>query len=69
MRNRQVSPTTTVKLFNLEQWISQPDPQTGESRDRKVQTLAYQIPYGMAKGLKGNAESGKHLPGTFFKIA
>lgn len=53
-------------LFNLEKWISQQE--NGRRVERKQQTLAYQIPYGMAKGLKQKAETARHLPGTFFKI-
>lgn len=53
-------------LFNLEKWISQVE---NEKRvERKQSTLAYQVPYQMAKGLKMKAETGRHFPGTFFKI-
>jgi len=60
---------TTIKstaLFNLEQYVSIME---GDVRkENKVKTLAYQIPYGMAKGLAHKAKTSPQVLGTFFKI-
>lgn len=61
MRVKTSMPAAT-KLYNLEQYISQ------DGKERKEAVIAYQIPYGMAKGLKHAAENRRHMPGTFFKI-
>lgn len=47
-----------TKLYNLEQYISI------DGVERKHSTLAYQVPYGMAKGLKSKAETARYLPGN-----
>lgn len=56
--------TTPVseKLYNLVKWISQ------EGKKRKEATLLYNVPYGMALGLKKRNECNKNIPGTFFTI-
>lgn len=49
-------------LQNLEEWRSVDGVAT------KVSTLAYNVPYGMAKGLSDKAKSRPHVFGTFWKI-
>lgn len=61
MRTKKAS--ATIALHNLEQWIKD-----GETT-RKVSTIAYNIPYGMARGLKSRAEIQRNLPGTYFVIS
>lgn len=59
MRTKNKIPT----LYNLEQWISE------DGISRKIATLMWQVPYGMAVGVKKRAETQRHLPGTYFVIA
>lgn len=45
-------------MFNLERYIDK----------RKVETLAWNSPYQLCKGLKIKAEGMKWEPGSYFKI-
>lgn len=61
IKAKQTAPAK-VEMYNLEQYI------TEDGKKRKLSTLAYNIPYGMAKGLKNKAESQRQLPGTHYEI-
>jgi len=62
MKTKNLKSMPQTKLYNLEQYIS------SEGKERKTNTLAYNVPYHFCAGLKAKAETARHLPGTFFKI-
>jgi len=49
-------------LQNLEEWSN------ASGVERKVSTIAYNIPYGMAKGIADKARNTPHAFGTYWKI-
>lgn len=49
-----------MKLYNLEQHNSQ--------TNRHERTIAHNIPYAMAKGIKNRLEVSPKMPGTYWKI-